>query len=191
MSITYDSRITAKLSFALRAARVKNRCPSKACVRAGKSVEGFRSTRNPSTSPHKAAGIRVPGGDASLAGACEGEHSFPESGIPHAKRPKAFPYRREGGPRQRWMRCQHRRRTWLIPLSDTSPRSGRHPFLWRRWASPRRRLKRGAFVPGRASINRQEFRIDAVDHRQIIGIIRRRHLLRIPFIQLFHVIGVF
>ena len=63
-----DSDLTAKLSLALRAARVNIRCPSEACVRAGKSVEGFRSTRNPSTSPHKAAGIRVPGGNASLAG---------------------------------------------------------------------------------------------------------------------------
>ena len=37
---------------------------------------GFRSTRNPSTSPHKAAGIRPPGGDGLRpAGAREGEHS--------------------------------------------------------------------------------------------------------------------
>ena len=72
----FDSGITAKLSLALRAARVEIRCPSKTHVRAGKSVEGFRSTRNPSTSPHKAAGIRPTGGvGLRPAGLCDREHS--------------------------------------------------------------------------------------------------------------------
>ena len=75
LSVASNSEITANLIHALRAARVKIRCPSEACVRAIKSVEGFRSTRYPSTSPHKAAGIRVPGGCASLAGALKGNHS--------------------------------------------------------------------------------------------------------------------
>ena len=61
-------QLTANLSLALRAARVKIRCPSEAYVRAGNFVEGFRSTRSPSNPPHKAAGSPVPGGDASLAG---------------------------------------------------------------------------------------------------------------------------
>ena len=40
LSNTCDSRITAKLSPALRAARVIVYCPSKACVRAFNGAEG-------------------------------------------------------------------------------------------------------------------------------------------------------
>ena len=76
LSIAQKSGLTANLNLALRAARVNIRCPSEACVRAGKSVEGFRSTRNPSTSPHKAAGIRPTGGvGLRPAGLCDREHS--------------------------------------------------------------------------------------------------------------------
>ena len=40
LSIASDSELTANLSLALRAARVKAQCPSKAAVRAGNSAEG-------------------------------------------------------------------------------------------------------------------------------------------------------
>ena len=63
LSIALDSDLTANLIDALRAARVKVRCPSEACVRAGNCVEGFRSPRTPSNPPHKVSGIRIPGGD--------------------------------------------------------------------------------------------------------------------------------
>ena len=76
LSGTSESDLTANLIDALRAARVNIRCPSKAAVRAGIFFEGFRSTRNPSKSPHKAAGIRDPGGDGLRpAGVREGKHS--------------------------------------------------------------------------------------------------------------------
>ena len=74
LPIAYEGHLTAKLSPALRAARGKIRCPSKAYVRAGNCVEGFRSPRNPSNPPHKVAGNLIPGGDASLAGLEVREH---------------------------------------------------------------------------------------------------------------------
>ena len=76
LSIAFDSRITAKLSLALRAARVVAVCPSEAAVRAGNCVEGFRSPRNPSNPPHKVSRARIPGGDGLRpAGLSEWEHS--------------------------------------------------------------------------------------------------------------------
>ena len=90
MAIALDSNLTANLSPALRAARVEAVCPSKAAVRAGNCVEGFRSPRNPSNPPHKVAGIRVPGGNASLAGLSEGEHSPDQEVSPTFPRFKAF-----------------------------------------------------------------------------------------------------
>ena len=54
-----DSDLTAKLSPALRAARVKKLCPSEAAVRALNLCGGV----NPSNPPHKVARIRFPGGD--------------------------------------------------------------------------------------------------------------------------------
>ena len=50
LSIALDSRITANLSLALRAARVKAQCPSEAAVRALNLCGGV----NPSNPPHAA-----------------------------------------------------------------------------------------------------------------------------------------
>ena len=50
LSIALDSRITANLSLALRAARVNIRCPSEAAVRALNLCGGV----NPSNPPHAA-----------------------------------------------------------------------------------------------------------------------------------------
>ena len=109
LSIAPDSDLTANLSLALRAARVYAYCPSEAAVRAGNCVEGFRSPRNPSNPPHKVSGARIPGGDglrpagsyegahprppggnASLAGLSEGEHSPDQEVSPTFPRFKAF-----------------------------------------------------------------------------------------------------
>ena len=62
LPIVHEGHLTAKLSLALRAARVEIRCPSEACVRAVNCAEGFRSPRNPSNPPHKVSGIRDTGG---------------------------------------------------------------------------------------------------------------------------------
>ena len=63
LSNALESGITANLSPALRAARVKACCSSEADVRAVNLVEGFRSPRNPSNPPHKAAGNPFQDGD--------------------------------------------------------------------------------------------------------------------------------
>ena len=68
LSDAFDSEITAKLSLALRAARVEIRCPSEACVRAGNSEGGVPldaepllhlPTRQPA-SRSRAAALRSP-----------------------------------------------------------------------------------------------------------------------------------
>ena len=56
LSIVSDSGITANLILALRAARVKARCPSEACVRAGNLCGGV----NPSNPPLPALGFAPP-----------------------------------------------------------------------------------------------------------------------------------
>ena len=68
LSDAFDSEITAKLSLALRAARVEIRSPSEACVRAGNSEGGVPldaepllhlPTRQPA-SRSRAAALRLP-----------------------------------------------------------------------------------------------------------------------------------
>ena len=56
MSIAFDSRITANLSPALRAARVNAQCPSEAAVRAFNLCGGV----NPSNPPLPALGFAPP-----------------------------------------------------------------------------------------------------------------------------------
>ena len=57
LSIALDSDLTANLSPALRAARVKARCPSEAAVRALNLCGGV----NPSNPPHAGDGLRPAG----------------------------------------------------------------------------------------------------------------------------------
>ena len=81
LSGALDSDLTANLSPALRAARVKAQCPPEAAVRALNLCGGA----SPSNPPHRRTAA---GGDGLRpAGLTEGEHSGPESDVPHAERP--------------------------------------------------------------------------------------------------------
>ena len=83
LSIAFDSDLTAKLSPALRAARVKAVCPSKAAVRALNLCGGV----NPSNPPLPAMGFAPPAARQRFA------RSDSEGALPFAERREIEEYR--------------------------------------------------------------------------------------------------